>query len=78
MIEGATFGIIAADRPPSFAPAAGMVVAVSQGPRSDGSPHQTDPTRSLSRVCEAGRLSAHETHLNARRPAPFRVVLPAW
>jgi hypothetical protein len=51
MIEGATFGIIAADRPPSFAPAAGMVVAVSQGLRSDGSPHQTDPARSVSRVC---------------------------
>ena len=51
MIEGATFGIIAADRPPSFAPAAGIVVAASQGLRSDGRPHQTDPARSVSRVC---------------------------
>jgi hypothetical protein len=64
------------DRPPSFALTSGMVVAVRKGLRFGESPHQTVPTRGLSRVCEAGRLSAHETHLNARRPAPFRIVLP--
>jgi len=31
MIEGATFGIIAADRPPLFALTGGRVVAVPQG-----------------------------------------------
>ena len=78
MIEGATFRIVAAGVPLSFVLTAGMVVAVPQGAPLRREPPSDRSIRSLSRVCEAGRLSAHETQVNARRPAPFRVVPSAW